>query len=107
MKKPDMRRMICLAQLPSKLKTQMSKVKIKNDETVIVTGDRDIFQLITKKVKVYFPIKGIKEGKLYGVSDVKHEFDFEPIKMIDYKSLVGDSSDNYPGVTGIGPKTAI
>ena len=66
-----------------------------------------IAKLITKKVKVYFPIKGIKEGKLYGVSDVKHEFDFEPIKMIDYKSLVGDSSDNYPGVTGIGPKTAI
>ena len=91
----------------SNVKSQNEKSKLKIDETVIVTGDRDIFQLITKKVKVYFPIKGIKEGKLYGVSDVKHEFDFEPIKMIDYKSLVGDSSDNYPGVTGIGPKTAI
>lgn len=76
------------------------------DETVIITGDRDIFQLISKKVKVYVPIKGLKEGKLYGVEEVKHEFDFEPIQMIDYKALVGDSSDNYPGVSGIGPKTA-
>ena len=77
------------------------------DEVVIVTGDRDIFQLINEKVKVYVPVKGLKEGKLYGVEEVEHEFDFEPIQMIDYKSLVGDPSDNYPGVPGIGPKTAI
>jgi len=76
------------------------------NETVIITGDRDIFQLISKKVKVYVPVKGLKEGKLYGIHEVKHEFDFEPIQMIDYKALVGDSSDNYPGVSGIGPKTA-
>jgi DNA polymerase I len=76
------------------------------EETIIVTGDRDIFQLINKKVKVYVPIKGLKEGKLYGDVEFRAEFDFDPPQMIDYKALVGDSSDNYPGVTGIGPKTA-
>ncbi len=76
------------------------------DKVIIVTGDRDIFQLINDKVKVYVPVKGLKEGKLYGVEEVKQEFDFEPKQMVDYKALVGDSSDNYPGVAGIGPKTA-
>jgi DNA polymerase-1 len=86
----------------SKLRNQNGKI----NETIIVTGDRDIFQLIDKKIKVYVPVKGLKEGKLYGVEDVRREFDFDPIQMIDYKALVGDASDNYPGVSGIGPKTA-
>lgn len=85
---------------------QTRNPQAKIDHTVIVTGDRDIFQLINDKVKVYVPIKGLKEGKLYGVEEVVSEFDFKPIQIIDYKALVGDSSDNYPGVTGIGPKTA-
>ena len=76
------------------------------DNIVIVTGDRDLFQLINKKTKVYVPIKGLKEGKLYGEEEVRQEFDFDPIQMVDYKALVGDASDNYPGVAGIGPKTA-
>lgn len=76
------------------------------DEVVIVTGDRDIFQLINDRVKVFTPTKGLNNGKLWGREDVKAEFDFDPIQMIDYKALVGDSSDNYPGVAGIGPKTA-
>ena len=90
-------------------KTQSSKLKAQNgeiNETIIVTGDRDIFQLIDKKVKVYVPVKGLKEGKIYGEKEVREEFDFAPIQMIDYKALVGDTSDNYPGVSGIGPKTA-
>ena len=82
------------------------KLEIGNYEVVIVTGDRDIFQLITDKIKVYVPVKGLREGKLYGEAEVLSEFDFVPKRMIDYKALVGDSSDNYPGVTGIGPKTA-
>lgn len=76
------------------------------DEVIIVTGDRDLFQLIDDKVKVYVPVKGLKEGKLYDHDEVHKEFDFDPLQMIDYKALVGDSSDNYPGVSGIGPKTA-
>lgn len=85
---------------------QTRKPRSKIDHTIIVTGDRDIFQLINDKVKVYVPIKGLKEGKLYGIEEVVSEFDFKPIQIIDYKALVGDSSDNYPGVLGIGPKTA-
>ena len=75
------------------------------DEIIIITGDRDIFQLITDKVRVFTPTRG-REGKLWGREEVKADFDFEPIQMIDYKALVGDTSDNYPGVFGIGPKTA-
>jgi DNA polymerase-1 len=90
--------------------TPNSKSKAQNkteiNETVIVTGDRDIFQLINEKVKVFTPTKGLNNGKLWGSEEVKLEFDFAPIQMVDYKALVGDSSDNYPGVTGIGPKSA-
>ena len=75
-------------------------------ETIIVTGDRDIFQLINENVKVFTPTKGLSNGKLWGSEEVRAEFDFAPIQMVDYKALVGDSSDNYPGVAGVGPKTA-
>jgi len=86
--------------------TQNTKSGFKIDEIIIVTGDRDIFQLIDKRIKVYVPVKGLKEGKFYDIDEVRHEFDFNPIQIIDYKALVGDASDNYPGVSGIGPKTA-
>ena len=86
-------------------KSQMLKKQMIN-ETIIVTGDRDIFQLINEKVKVFTPTKGLSNGKLWGEEEVKAEFDFAPIQMVDYKALVGDSSDNYPGVAGVGPKTA-
>ena len=79
------------------------------DEVNIVTGDRDILQLVddSKNIKVFMPIKGISEGKLYGESDVVERLGVKPSEVIDYKALVGDPSDNYPGVLGIGPKTAI
>jgi DNA polymerase-1 len=57
-------------------------------EVIIITGDRDIFQLINDRVKVYVPVKGLKEGKLYGKKEVKEEFDFDPVQMVDYKALV-------------------
>lgn len=78
----------------------------KIDEVVIVTGDRDILQLINRSVKVFMPVKGLSEGKLYGEKEVVEKFGIKPEQIIDYKALVGDSSDNYPGVAGIGPKTA-
>ena len=77
------------------------------DEVIIVTGDRDLFQLINNRVKVYVPIRGLKEGKLFGEKEVLQDFDFMPMQIVDYKALIGDSSDNYPGVPGIGPKTAV
>lgn len=76
------------------------------DEIVIVTGDRDLLQLVDKKTKAYMPVKGISESKLYGEEEVEEKFGVKPSQIVDYKALVGDSSDNYSGVAGIGPKTA-
>lgn len=77
------------------------------EEVVIVTGDRDILQLVTDKVKVYMPVKGLSEGKLFGEKETVERLGVKPENIVDYKALVGDPSDNYPGVSGIGPKTAI
>lgn len=78
------------------------------DQVVIVTGDRDILQLVEDdRVLCYMPTKGLSEGKLYGESDVVERLGVRPSAIADFKSLAGDSSDHYPGVPGIGPKTAI
>lgn len=77
------------------------------DEVVIVTGDRDILQLVNKKVKVFMPTKGLSEGRIMDEAGVLDYLGVRPNQIIEYKALVGDSSDNYPGVPGIGPKTAI
>jgi len=75
-------------------------------EIVIVTGDRDILQLVSERIRIYMPVKGLSESKLYGEKEVEEKYGIEPAQIVDYKALVGDSSDNYPGVPGIGPKTA-
>ena len=74
--------------------------------TIIVTGDRDILQLVNQHVFVYMPVQGLNNGKLYDEKAVEEKFGIRPSQIIDYKALVGDASDNYPGVRGIGPKTA-
>ena len=87
----------------SKLKTQNQFI----EEIIIVTGDRDILQLVNDKVKVYMPIRGLKDTQLMGKDEVVEKMGVPPEQIYDYKALVGDPSDNYPGVSGIGPKTAI
>lgn len=82
------------------------KINKEEMESVIVTGDRDILQLVSKKTKVYMPVKGLSESKLYGETDVEEKFGVKPALLPDLKALMGDASDNYPGVAGIGPKTA-
>jgi len=79
----------------------------KLDETVIVTGDKDILQLVTEKTKVYLPVRGLSDAQLMGEEEVVEKLKVTPKQIVDYKSLVGDPSDNYPGVRGIGPKTAV
>jgi DNA polymerase I len=74
---------------------------------VIVTGDRDILQLVNSRVKVFMPVVGMSEGKLMGEEEVLIKMGIKASLIDDYKALVGDPSDNYPGVPGIGPKTAI
>lgn len=72
----------------------------------IVTGDRDMMQLVNGRTKVLMPIKGITEMKLYDGNRVKEQFGVPPEQIIELKALQGDASDNYPGVPGVGPKTA-
>ncbi len=76
------------------------------ENVVIVTGDRDILQLINDRVKLYMPIAGLVNAKLYGVAEATERMGVPPEQIPDYKALVGDPSDNYPGVAGVGPKTA-
>jgi len=83
------------------------KFSKKVDQIIIVTGDKDILQLATKTTKVYMPTKGLSEAKLYGVSETQERLGVKPTQIPDYKALAGDQSDNYPGVPGIGPKTAV
>lgn len=78
------------------------------DQVIIVTGDRDILQLVVdENVLVYMPTKGISEGKLYDEQAVIERLGIHPTKIADWKGFAGDQSDNYPGVFGIGPKTAV
>ena len=77
-------------------------------ECVIVTGDRDSLQLIDENVHVKLVISkpGQTTATLYTEEVFREEYGFEPKKLIDLKALMGDSSDNIPGVGGVGPKTA-
>jgi len=77
-------------------------------ECVIVTGDRDSLQLIDDHVHVKLVISrpGQTTATLYDTKLFRDEYGFDPIHMVDLKALMGDSSDNIPGVAGVGPKTA-
>lgn len=78
----------------------------KDFEVWCVTGDKDFFQLVTDKVKIYNPRKIADAAEIFGPQEVKDKFGVHPSQVIDKLSLMGDSSDNVPGVPGIGPKTA-
>lgn len=78
----------------------------KDLEVIIVSGDRDLLQLVNPHVLMLAPIVGITTMILFNEEKVKEKYGLKPSQFIDYKALVGDASDNYPGVAGIGPKTA-
>ena len=75
-------------------------------ETWLVTGDKDLMQLVTDKVRIYNILKAGVDLEKYGPEEVLAKFGVPPAGVVDYLGLVGDSSDNIPGVPGIGPKTA-
>ena len=75
-------------------------------ETIIVTGDMDVLQLVDAHTKVYSFRKGFSDTVIYDEAAVKERYGLTPAQMIDYKSLRGDPSDNIPGVKGIGEKGA-
>jgi len=72
----------------------------------VVTGDKDAFQLATDKTRVAIPHKGYQQAEYLGPDEIFYKYGIRPDQVASYKGLTGDSSDNLPGVHGIGPKTA-
>jgi len=72
-------------------------------DVVIVTGDKDMFQLLTPHVRIYDPVK----DKWSGEAECRERFGVEPARVVEIMGLMGDASDNIPGVKGIGEKTAM
>lgn len=84
--------------------TLARRLRKKGHEVVIVTSDKDICQLVTDHIRVMDPGK---EYALLGPMEVREKLGVAPDQVIDYLAMVGDASDNIPGVPGIGPKTAV
>ncbi len=76
-------------------------------DVYIVTGDKDALQLVSSRVRVIYTKKGVSEFELYDKGKIADKYGFEPEKLIDLKGLMGDKSDNIPGVPGVGEKTAL
>lgn len=74
--------------------------------TIIITGDRDSFQLVDETSSVYFTKKGISDLDILTAENFKEKTGIEPWQVVELKALMGDSSDNIPGVAGVGEKTA-
>ena len=86
--------------------TAVKQAEKRGLESFAVTPDKDYIQLVTKNIKMVKPGKSQDEIVIIDENKVKEDYGFEPIRMIDYLALVGDSSDDIPGVAGVGPKTA-
>ncbi len=82
--------------------TLARKLEREGVETVIVSGDKDLMQLVSSHVTMYDSMK----DKTFQVPEVKERFGVSPDKVVEVMGLMGDTSDNIPGVPGIGPKTA-
>lgn len=78
-------------------------------ECDIVSGDRDDFQLISRKTRVIMPVTrgGMSEVEVYGVDEIEQKYGISPASIVDLKAIMGDSSDNIKGVPGIGEKGAL
>lgn len=84
-----------------------AKAAVENgDRVTIVTGDRDAFQLASDKVRISIPHSGYSQPEYMGPDEIYAKYGIRPDQVPAYKGLTGDSSDNLPGVKGIGPKTA-
>ena len=87
--------------------TYARMAKEAGDEAVLITGDRDYLQLVDDNVLVYLTKKGVSDTVEYTVDKIKEEYGITPKQLIDVKGLMGDKSDNIPGVDGIGEKRAL
>ena len=77
------------------------------DEFLVITGDHDLLQLVGGKIKVGLTKKGVGELDIYTEENFYEKMGFYPNQLTEYKGIVGDTSDNLPGIKGIGDKTAI
>lgn len=78
-----------------------------DDEVIVISGDKDLIQLATDNVTVYITRKGVSQLEAYTPETIMETYGVTAKQFIDLKGLMGDSSDNYPGVTRVGEKTAI
>jgi len=94
-----------LCRLAAKKISQKTKKPLISTVTII-TGDKDLMQLVNSKVELFMPVRGLSQTQTFHPKDVFHKLGVKPSQVVDFKALMGDSSDNYPGVAGIGPKSA-
>jgi len=87
--------------------TLSKQAAAKGIDTLIVTGDNDMLQLIATDIKVMTPRRGFADIVVYDEPAVQEKYNLSPSQLISYKALVGDISDNIPGIKGIGDKTAV
>ncbi len=77
-------------------------------DVLILTGDRDMFQLVDDRVKILYTSGGPSpKTSVYGLAEIQQRYEMTPDQFLQLKALTGDSSDNIPGVPGVGDKTAI
>lgn len=89
--------------------TLAEKFKNADVTTRVLTGDNDLLQLVDDKnnIEVQIIRKGLADAKIYNESEVEKRFGVKPTQLVDYKGIVGDASDNIPGIKGVGPKTLV
>lgn len=87
--------------------TYAQMAKEAGDRAVLITGDRDYLQLVDEDILVYLTKKGVSDTVEYTVEKIEEEYGVTPKQLIDVKGLMGDKSDNIPGVDGIGEKRAL
>lgn len=81
--------------------------KHSQNQNILVSGDRDLFQLIDDNTSVWLTRKGVTEIEIFDEKNLFDKYKLRPAGIIDLKALMGDASDNIPGVTGVGEKTAL
>ncbi|HVI41704.1 MAG TPA: 5'-3' exonuclease H3TH domain-containing protein, partial [Anaerovoracaceae bacterium] len=87
--------------------TVAKRAEMEGLEPLIISGDKDELQLATERTKVLITKKGISEFDLYDEAAMFEKYGFSPEQFIDFKGLMGDPSDNIPGIPGVGEKTAL
>ncbi len=89
------------------LATLATRARDNGDDAIIVSGDRDVFQLVEDPhVTVSYPMRGVSEAAVYDEAGIEERTGVKPADYVNYAALRGDSSDNLPGVPGVGEKTA-